>query len=188
MFYLQNTDDHLWYEVSLVGDGADMTITWGGTGLPNPPPYSPVEGDPLISVDEYMTILGMTTLDIPANQWVYAALAVSDAVESHCSTSWRVPVSDPLVLCSDEAYGTETLKSPPNGLRVVVAMIIRTMLGRMGVSSAGGSINLGSGIKSETLRNYSYTLAGSESGIDITDVVSGFSGMLKPYRQLYIGV
>jgi len=184
MFYLQNTDDNLWYQVSLVGVGDDMTVVWGGDGLPESPPYAPADGDPLISQAEYIAILGLSSLDVGAAQWTWAALNASDAVEAYCSTSWRVAVVDPLLLETDDDYGVVTLTPPPYGLKVAMAMVIRTTLGRLGAASAGGAVTTNPGLTSESLRNYSYTL-GSE--VDVTDVVSSYSGFLKPYRQLYVG-
>lgn len=184
MLYLKNETDGLYYPVSLVDTGVEMTITWDASeGVPVPPPYSPIEGEPLISVDDYLTVFNLIELDVPIAQWMYIALSVSDAVEAYCATSWRVPTSDPLELVSDEDYGTETLKTPPTSLRVVVAQIIRATLGSIGVSSGGGAV-VSLGMKSETLRNYSYTVTDDFSTYS---VLNRFETSLRPFRQLYVG-
>jgi len=184
MFYLQNTDDSLWYEVSLVGIGDDMTVVWGGDGLPTSPPYVPGDGDPLVSLAEYLAIMGLSALDVDSAVWTWAALYASDAVEAYCGTSWRVAVADPLLLETDDDYDVEVLTAPPYGLKTVVAMTIRGMIGHLGKSSAGGAIASTPGLVSESLRNYSYSLS---PDVDATDLVSAYAGYLKPYRQLYVG-
>lgn len=187
MFYLNNTDDGLWYEVSLVGAGDDMTIVWGGPGLEKAPEYVPDFDDPIISPAEYIRILGLEELDVPLYAWLAAAMSVSDAVEGWCATSWRVPDYDPLIPASDPEWRVASLRPVPQGLKTVVAMIIRDMLGRLGQSSAGGAVRMTPGMKKETLRNYSYELADMATMFDTTGIVEWYGGLLRPYRQLYVG-
>jgi len=184
MLYLQNTTDGLWYPVSLVDSGTSMTLVWGTEGgLPTQPAYAPAEGEPLISIEDYLAVFSLSALDVAAAQWTYAALNASDAVEAYCATSWRVAVADPLLLETDDAYGTAVLTAPPAGLKMVVAQIVRATLGSLGRSSAGGQV-FTQGLKSESLRNYSYSLA---DGISLTAALNLHADSLKPYRQLYVG-
>lgn len=184
MLYLQNTTDGLYYPVSLVDTGDSMTLVWDTEGgLPSAPPYVPTTGEPLISESEYRTIFNLSALDVPLSQWTYIALNASDAVEAYCGTSWRIPLEDPLRLEDHEDYGTQELSTPPTGLQVVVAQIIRATLGSIGVSSAGGTVTT-PGLKSESLRNYSYTMADE---VDLTAALNTYEASLRPYRQLYVG-
>lgn len=185
MLYLQNTTDGLYYPVTLVDTGDEMTINWATTGgVATPPAYTPEEGEPLINVTDYLAIFGLSELDVPLAQWTWAALYVSDAVEAYCYTSWRTAVADPLLLETDDDYEVTTVTPPPPGLRVVIAQIVRDVLGGLGARSANGQLR-SAGVKSESLRNYSYTLMDSVQGDNAIDM---HKAKLLPYRQLFVGV
>ena len=173
MTYLQNKDDGLWYPVVLTGTGADMALAWGDVGVATPPPYVPTEGEPLVSQAQYEAVTSLAVADVA--QWRWIALMVSDSVESYLCRSYRVAQVPPLTLECDTVVAAVT--PVPMGLVAVVCLCIRDAL-----KLAQGQTN--AGMKSETLRGYSYTLADT---VAATDTVSAYAQALRPWRRLFLG-
>lgn len=169
--YVFNADTQLWYPLLATGSGDTLTLAVGQDGVASPPDYLPSATEPLCSVETYMVVHGLEVLDMSLERWTFLALTVSEAVESWCSTSFRVAVTDPLLLESDPDFETETVTPPSTGLQVVVARMIKDY--EQGLAQKQG-------LKSETLRNYSYVIDGDSTGF-----CSRYGTDLKPYRRLH---
>lgn len=173
--YVYNPDTHLYYPVTASTSDGLTTLVIGDTGVATAPDYEPTAADPLCDVALYMVVHGLTVLDMSLERWTLLALQASDLVEAYCARSFRVAEADPLLLESDPDYGDKVVTPPPLGLQVAVARLIRAL------SSATASTN--AGMKSESLRNYSYTLS---DDVDATNPLSGMQGLFRPYRRLYL--
>ncbi len=157
--YTYNPQDQLWYEVTAnIDPENNVTLSVSQSGVPTPPEWIPDAGQPLISVEYYMVTFGLDTLDF--STWTLAALAISDATERYCNHYFRT-LSEVV----------------PDGLQLIIANAIREQL----LQNEG---KLSALKKSESIRNYSYTLSDQYKP---GSVLTAYYGSLDLYRVRSFG-
>lgn len=135
MTYIFKQDSGLWYPVTAVavdvGGRTVMTLEVGDEGIASPPPHIPGSGEPIITPEQYMAMVGVTQLPNP-QQWMAVALAVSDHIESYCCRVFRG-------------------QAVPYALQLVAARMIAAEM---------KNVNKFPGIRSESWTGYSYQADG----------------------------
>jgi hypothetical protein len=119
----------------------------------------PPIGGALITIEQYMVIFDLASVS-DYNQWLYASYGVSDLIERFCNFSWR-----------------DTGTSVPYGLVNITAMMIRDQ-----ISYFKNELNASK--KSESIKNYSYTLGDS---VAIGSPLNQYQQSLYPYKVFGFG-
>lgn len=157
--YVFNYDTQLYYETTAVVDNeGNTTLQVAQSGVPVPPSYSPIAGQPLCDPAYYMVLYGLTEMDY--TQFLYNSLAVSDQIERYCRTYWR-----------------STSTTIPDGIQYICAQATHDQLDLI-----AGTVN--PIYKSMAVRNYSYTL---NDQLQPGSIITCYRSALDPYKTYSFG-
>jgi hypothetical protein len=134
MYYLFNPDTNLYYKLqaAIEVDTGLVTTTIEQSGVAIDPGYTPAPGEPIVPIEFYLTYFNLDASTVDGNQFTVVTNAVTHYIERYTCDTWV-----------DEVV--------PEDLMVVAAEMCRAKI--MEASSA-----LDARLKSESVKNYSYSL------------------------------
>lgn len=159
MYYVFDPITELYYAVTatLETETGLVTLNVSQTGVPADPGYVPTSGEPICPIAYYALLFNLDVATIDGNRYQAIAMSVTRYIERYCCYSWQV-----------EGVAI------PEDLLYTSANMIRDRF-------AEAATYKDPRLQSESVRNYSYTLA--KGAVD-TSVMTKYQGDLDMFRVL----
>lgn len=138
--YIFNPGTNLYYLVTSTVESETglITLSVSQTGVAADPGYQPSLGDPLVPVEYYCMVFGIDEAQLDGNKYNLLAMAVTRQIERYCCTTW-------------------VDLTVPEDLMYIAANMIRDRYDMV-------DNHKDSRLQSESVKNYSYTLAAGTQG------------------------
>jgi hypothetical protein len=138
--YVYNNSTALWYLVTatIEDETGLVTLTVDQTGVAENPGYIPTIGQPLCPIEYYFLVFNLDPVGFDGNKYMLLAMAQTRYAERYCNQSWLNAVV-------------------PEDLMYLSALMIRDQYDQV-------DNHKDSRLQSESVKNYSYTLAAGTPG------------------------